>query len=176
MFYMESLVSDIPVTTGLVKFTTQEVFVSLASVPFTASVNMLMAFRFQKARAKSEKQLKSAALLQKNNLWIDFAVPHLCHHRIICFLTVLLDYSLEFWNWHCKPLDRSGPVVLSTRCVSVSARMDFLSEHHVLFLPRKITMCKWRWQPRNHCCYSRNRWRQHIPNVTGIWHAAIKKI
>ena len=98
MFYMESLVSDIPVTTGLVKFTTQEVFVSLASVPFTASVNMLMAFRFQKARAKSEKQLKSAALLQKNNLWIDFAVPHLCHHRIICFLTVLLDYSLELWN------------------------------------------------------------------------------
>ena len=46
MFYWESLVSDIPVTIGPVKFTTQEIFVSLASVTITTQINMLISFFF----------------------------------------------------------------------------------------------------------------------------------
>ena len=42
MFYRESLVSDIPVTIGLINFTTQEIFVSLASVTITNPINMLI--------------------------------------------------------------------------------------------------------------------------------------
>ena len=53
MYYREGGVSNITVTIGPIKFTTQDVFISLFSAFVVAPVNILIAFLFRKAKANS---------------------------------------------------------------------------------------------------------------------------
>ena len=104
MYYREGGVSNITVTIGPIKFTTQNAFISLASTFLVAPVNMLIAFLFRKAKAKSVSAMNLLHSRRKTNTFATFTLPHFCITIAwtLCIVTSLtsamlvLFYSLQF--------------------------------------------------------------------------------
>ena len=107
MYYREGGVSNITVTIGPIKFTTQDIFISLASTFLVAPVNMLIAFLFRKAKANSVSATSQSNLLysrRKTNTLTTFTLPHFCVSiawtlSIVTSLTsamFIIFYSLQF--------------------------------------------------------------------------------
>ena len=110
MYYREGGVSNITVTIGPIKFTTQDVFISLSSAFVVAPVNIFIAFLFRKAKANSvtatseDRRSNLLPSRRKMNIFTDFKLPHFCVSiawtlSIVTSLTsamLIIFYSLQF--------------------------------------------------------------------------------